>query len=96
MSMQANWIDATQGKVNSKAPVTLVASAYAPVADTSKNLTPEIKPINDSILILIDLGKGRNRMGASVFDLVTAIGDRETADCVDTSVLREFFEQFKP
>ena len=91
MSMQANWIDATQGKVNSKAPVTLVASAYAPVADTSKNLTPEIKPINDSILILLDLGKGRNRMGASVFDLVTAIGDRETADCVDTSALCEFF-----
>ena len=91
MSMQATWFDTAQGKVNSKSPVTLVASAYAPVVDTSKNLTPELKPINHSILILIDLGKGRNRMGASVFDLVTGIDDRETADCLDTLALHEFF-----
>ena len=92
MSMQSTWTDQNSNKLTkSKAPVTLIASAYAPVIDTSKSLTPELKPIKDSVLFLIDLGKGRNRMGCSIFNIVCDSEISEPADCNDPSLLLDFF-----
>ena len=48
-----------------KAPGSLVVLGYAPVPDITKKVTPDIKRPGESILALIDLGQGKNRLGGS-------------------------------
>ena len=46
-------------------------TSFAPVGDVRKALTPDIKPAGEnSLLLLIDLGGGRNRLGASALTRV--------------------------
>lgn len=60
------------GNENIKAPGEVVISAYASMPDISKKATPDIKKPGESKLVLIDLSKGRNRLGGSA--LAQAIG----------------------
>ncbi|RMH12485.1 MAG: phosphoribosylformylglycinamidine synthase [Gammaproteobacteria bacterium] len=64
LSMRTVWNEAGE-KREVRSPVSLVVSAFAPVVDCSKTLTPQLRKAEDSVLILIDLGHGRNRLGAS-------------------------------
>ncbi len=48
------------------APLSLIVSAFARVADITRTLTPQLQQV-DSILLLIDLGRGQNRLGGSIF-----------------------------
>src|SRR5690606_18736573 len=59
------------------APVSLIISAFARTADTRKTLTPQLRTDCDRTeLILIDLGAGRNRLGASALAQVCKqVGD---------------------
>jgi phosphoribosylformylglycinamidine synthase len=43
-----------------------VITAFAPVSDVRKTLTPELKHIDDSVLVRIDLSKGQFRIGGSI------------------------------
>ena len=65
LSMQAQWTqaDATHKTV---APVSLVVSAFAPVADVRGQLTPLLRREGESDLWLIGLGAGRQRLGGSI------------------------------
>ncbi len=76
LSMKTVWQqDGEQKSVT--APLSLIVSAFAPVLDVHKTLTPELRRDRDSRLLLIDLGGGRNRLGASVLAQVyDAVGDR--------------------
>ena len=59
LSMRAIWED-TQGQAHKiVAPLSLVVSAFAPVADIRRAATPELKGGNDTRLLLVDLGQGR-------------------------------------
>ncbi len=62
LSMKTTWRDDGIDKTV-VAPVSLIASAAAPVDDVRRSLTPQLDPGSDTLLILIDLGGGRNRMG---------------------------------
>jgi phosphoribosylformylglycinamidine synthase len=64
LSMRTRWRedDATREVA---APLSLVATAFAPVLDATRTLTPELELTGDTELLLIDLGAGRDRMGAS-------------------------------
>ena len=76
LSMKTLWSE--DGVPRSMAaPLSLVVSAFAPVRDVRKSLTPELRlPPGGSTLILIDLGRGRQRLGASALAQVhEAIGD---------------------
>jgi phosphoribosylformylglycinamidine synthase len=65
LSMQTRWTEA--GVSHSVvAPVSLVVSAFAPVDDVRRTLTPQLVADAATSLLLIDLGGGRNRLGASV------------------------------
>ena len=66
LSMSTEWqgIDGNQARVH--APVSLVATAFAPLRDVRHSLTPQLKKDPESELILIDLGAGKDRMGMSV------------------------------
>ena len=65
MSMRTVWQDADDEKAVT-APVSLIVSAFAPVGDVRATLTPQLVRSEATELLLIDLGRGKNRLGASV------------------------------
>ncbi len=85
---------ATPTEKTMTAPLSLVITAFAPVADIRLTLTPQLRrvPDEDSTLILIDLGAGKNRLGGSVLAQVyNQLGD----DCPDldqAELLKAFFD----
>jgi phosphoribosylformylglycinamidine synthase len=66
LSMRTQWAGAAeQKKVTS--PVSLIVTAFATLADVRHTLTPQLNTaIDDTTLILIDLGKGQHRMAGSI------------------------------
>ncbi|MBR6026006.1 MAG: phosphoribosylformylglycinamidine synthase [Neisseriaceae bacterium] len=64
LSMRTVWEE--NGEQRSvTAPLSLIITAFAPVSDVRHTLTPELRLIDDTLLVLIDLGRGKARMGAS-------------------------------
>jgi phosphoribosylformylglycinamidine synthase len=65
LSMKTVWSDGA-AKKSVVAPVSLIVSAFSPVADVRKTWTPQLRTdLGATQLLLIDLGAGRNRLGAS-------------------------------
>ncbi|MBB3141023.1 phosphoribosylformylglycinamidine synthase [Halomonas organivorans] len=96
MSMRTAWQQENdQGEDEEKsvtAPLSLVTTGFAPVTDAMKTLTPQINLEQDeSDLILIDLGGGKNRLGGSALAQVYGqVGD-ECPDLDDPEDLKAFF-----
>ncbi|WP_103035831.1 phosphoribosylformylglycinamidine synthase [Castellaniella caeni] len=91
LSMRTAWQD-DAGKHEVVSPVSLVVTAFAPVADVRATLTPQLRTdAGDSVLLLIDLGEGRQRMGGSVLGQVYGGIGAETPDMQDASMLRTAF-----
>ena len=65
LSMQAQWQHEGEQQ-KSVSPVSLVVTAFAPVVDVSRQLTPLMDREADSELWLIGLGAGKQRLGGSV------------------------------
>jgi phosphoribosylformylglycinamidine synthase len=66
LSMRSVWQDAS-GTHTQTAPLSLIVSAFAPVTDVRRSLTPQLRTgVGPTRLLLIDLGRGRNRLGGSV------------------------------
>ncbi|MEI6564400.1 MAG: phosphoribosylformylglycinamidine synthase [bacterium] len=65
LSMRTSWKDSAGRSEKQVAPLSLVVSAFSPVQDVRKTVTAELKPVADSVLLLLDLGRGRNRLGSS-------------------------------
>lgn len=66
LSMKTAWSEGGSERCV-MAPVSLIVSAFAPVADARRTLTPELQlDERPTSLWLIDLSSGRNRLGASV------------------------------
>ncbi|MFC3625165.1 phosphoribosylformylglycinamidine synthase [Vogesella amnigena] len=68
LSMKTVWQDGDDKKAVT-APLSVIISAFAPVADVRKTVTPQLQAA-DSALLLLDLGAGKNRLGGSVFGQV--------------------------
>ncbi|HEU5137399.1 MAG TPA: phosphoribosylformylglycinamidine synthase [Steroidobacteraceae bacterium] len=65
LSMKTVWGEAAQRK-SVVAPVSLIISAFAPVGDVRKTWTPQLRTdLGATVLLLVDLGKGANRLGGS-------------------------------
>ena len=65
LSMRTQWeTDAGRQKVTS--PVSLIITAFATLADVRGTLTPQLNSTDDTTLVLVDLGHGKNRMAASI------------------------------
>jgi len=64
MSMRTTWSEDGRDKAVT-APLSLIVSAFAPVTDARLSLTPQLQPREDAVLVLIDLGRGANRLGGS-------------------------------
>jgi phosphoribosylformylglycinamidine synthase len=74
------------------APLSLVVSAFAPVADARAALTPQLRTdAGETELVLVDLGRTRNRLGGSILAQVfSQLGD-ECPDLDDPALLQGLF-----
>ena len=90
LSMKTVWQEnGAQKSVVS--PLSLIISAFAPVQDVRKTVTPDIKPVADSVLLLVDLGFGKARMGGSALTQVWNDLGGESPD-IDADTLKVFYE----
>jgi phosphoribosylformylglycinamidine synthase len=86
LSMQAAWEDKSV-----VSPLSLIISAFARVTDIGRSLTPELQA-GDTVLLLIDLGRGKNRLGGSALAQVyNQIGD-QSPDLDNSQDLKDFFK----
>ncbi|RZI80493.1 MAG: phosphoribosylformylglycinamidine synthase [Rubrivivax sp.] len=89
LSMRTRWSD--QGETKQvTAPVSLIVTAFASIADVRPTLTPQLITHEagqsvDSALILVDLGQGQGRLGGSILSQVlnqfgNAVPDLDSPD----------------
>ena len=88
LSMQTSW----EGK-QVVSPLSLVVSAFAPVGDVRAALTPQLRTdAGDTELVLVDLGRGQNRLGGSILAQThNALGER-CPNVDDPAALKAFFQ----
>jgi phosphoribosylformylglycinamidine synthase len=91
LSMRTTWKDEGENKAV-MSPVSLIVSGFAPVYDVRKSLTPQIRmDAGDTAMILIDLGRGKNRMGASSLAQVMGQLGNQAPDVDSADDLKAFF-----
>ncbi len=91
MSMKTTWQEGEQNKAVI-APLSLIVTAFAPCSDARKTLTPQLAADTDTVVLLFDLGAGKNRLGGSALAQVyKQVGDI-TPDVDDAKKLKAFFE----
>ena len=91
MSMRTTWQD---GRVEKSvtAPISLVVSAFAPVKDARRVLTPQLRAREEPTLLLwIDLGHGRHRLGGSALAQVFGQLGNDCPDLDAAASLAAFF-----
>lgn len=93
MSMRTVWQDAdTQQQKSVTAPLSLIISAFAPVQDIRKTLTPQLRSERDARLLLVDLGLGSSRLGGSALAQVYGQLGYRVPDLHSAEDLRSFFD----
>ncbi|MCB1737174.1 MAG: phosphoribosylformylglycinamidine synthase, partial [Gammaproteobacteria bacterium] len=92
MSMKSVW--SAQGESHAvTSPLSLIISAFAPVTDVRRTLTPQVREDQgDSELLLIDLGFGHNRLGGSALAQVYKQVGKYAPDVNDVKALKSFFD----
>jgi phosphoribosylformylglycinamidine synthase len=69
-------------------PVSLIVTGFAAIDDVRGTLTPQLDATeDDSTLVLIDLGRGKNRMGGSILGQVLDQSGDEVPDLDDAKDL---------
>lgn len=90
MSMKTRWQEGNEQR-EMTSPLSLVISAFARVEDVRHTLTPQLST-EDNALLLIDLGKGHNALGATALAQVyRQLGDKP-ADVRDVAQLKGFYD----
>ncbi|MBL9129262.1 MAG: phosphoribosylformylglycinamidine synthase [Verrucomicrobiales bacterium] len=87
LSMRTRWNrDGVAKQVT--APVSLIVSAFVTLKDVRTAATPQLQPGDgDTVLFLVDLGFGRNRMGGSILSQATGQFGGATPDLDDPARL---------
>ncbi len=89
LSMRTTWNDEGVDK-SVTSPMSGVITAFAPVTDVRKTLTPELKN-TDSVLVRIDLSKGQFRLGGSILAQVYKAIGSVTPDVDNFDEFKAFF-----
>ncbi|KAF8861177.1 phosphoribosylformylglycinamidin [Acephala macrosclerotiorum] len=95
-SMRASWKDRESGKAKSvTAPMTVVISAFAPVANVRNTWTPALRRVEDvgeTILMYVDLAQGHKALGGSALaQTFGQLGD-EAPDVRDPDLILDYFD----
>jgi phosphoribosylformylglycinamidine synthase len=89
MSMKTRWQEGNEQR-EMTSPLSLVITAFGRVEDVRRTVTPQLST-EDNALLLIDLGKGHNALGATALAQVyRQLGDK-TADVRDVQQLKGFW-----
>ncbi len=104
LSMSTAWTDPATGQGQRlTAPISLIISAFAPVTDIRRSLTPQLQydpagdpapgaePIGETVLLLIDLGRGQNRLGGSILAQVVSQTGAAPPDVDRAADLKNFW-----
>ncbi|KAI9047257.1 hypothetical protein LZ554_008710 [Drepanopeziza brunnea f. sp. 'monogermtubi'] len=95
-SMKASWKDQKTGDAKSvTAPMTVVISAFAPVANVRNTWTPTLRRFEDvgeTLLMYVDLAQGHKALGGSA--LAQSFGQlgHEVPDVRDADLIRDYFD----
>ncbi|UIZ56699.1 phosphoribosylformylglycinamidine synthase [Acinetobacter sp. SCLZS86] len=89
LSMRTTWNEEGVDK-SVTSPMSGVITAFAPVTDVRKTLTPELKN-TDSVLVRIDLSKGQFRLGGSILAQVYKAIGSVTPDVDNFDEFKAFF-----
>jgi len=96
LSMSTVWADETDEKTGAQkrvtAPVSLIVSAFAAVEDVRLSLTPQLVRKADTTLLLIDLGRGQNRLGGSILAQTFSQIGEATPDVDSARDLKAFWD----
>ncbi|QNN55410.1 phosphoribosylformylglycinamidine synthase [Diaphorobacter ruginosibacter] len=80
LSMRTQWSEGGEMK-KVTSPVSLIVTGFASIDDVRGTLTPQLDAtVDDSTLVLIDLGRGKMRMGGSILGQVLNQAGNETPD----------------
>ncbi len=91
LSMRTTWGSGSDAR-SVTAPLSLIVSAFAPVTDVRRALTPEIPAeVGPTELLLVDLGQGKNRLGGSALAQVYGALGSVPPDLDDPAHLAGFF-----
>ncbi len=91
LSMRTTWRDAS-GEHAVTAPVSLVVSAFAPVGDVRRTLTPYLpRAAGELVLVHLDIAAGRRRLGGSALAQVHGQLGNDAPDLDDPQRLAAFF-----
>jgi len=92
MSMRTAWEkDGEEKAVTS--PLSLIISAFSPVPDVRKTLTPQLRfDRGDTALLYIDLGNNQNRLGGSILTQVYSQMGDVTPNVDSAEKLKGFFD----
>jgi len=90
MSMRTTWRDGAHDKAVT-APMSLIVSAFSPVVDVRLTLTPRLRPEADACLLLLDLGRGANRLGGSALAQTCGQLGNTVPDMDSAQDLKAFF-----
>ena len=90
-SPHAPWQDSEGTDRKIVAPLSLVVSAFAPVRDARHYATPQLRQDGETAHLLIDLGHGKNRLGASCLAQTYNQVGQEAPD-VEPEDLRRLFD----
>ena len=92
MSMKTKWQQDGEDKAVT-APMSLVITAFARVEDVRKTVTPQLRTDKgQSSLLLIDLGLGENRLGASCLAQVYKQLGQSAPDLASPELLLNFYQ----
>jgi phosphoribosylformylglycinamidine synthase len=91
LSMRTAWEE--DGKPREViAPLSLIVSAFAPCDDVRRALTPQLRTDSgETELVLVDLGRGRNRLGGSILAQVFGQCGDQAPDLEEPKLLADFF-----
>ena len=91
MSMRTTWRDEGDEK-SVTAPLSLIISAFSPIPDVRKTLTPQLDlSAGDSTLLLIDLAEGQLRLGGSILAQTYSQMGTQVPDLDDAVQFRKGF-----
>ncbi len=89
-SMQTRWQEGDAEK-RVTSPLSLIVSAFAKVFDVRQTLTPELDNLPGSVLLLIDLADGSERLGGSILaQCYSEMGDA-APDFEHPQKMKDFF-----
>jgi phosphoribosylformylglycinamidine synthase len=93
MSMKTKW--STNNKEESvTAPMSVIITAFGPVNDARLTLTPQLQPsekIGPSVLVLIDLAEGKQRLGGSCLAQVLNQLGKDAPDVEKPALIKSFW-----